>query len=68
MRTKLMPSNLGARDLPERICANVILAALVLLDPSRERSQVSILFTKPIPLGQLFDSKASDLDDTIKGG
>ncbi|HMG90654.1 MAG TPA: hypothetical protein VK589_11365, partial [Chryseolinea sp.] len=38
LRTKLMSVYLGAKDLPERISANVNHAALVPTDPSRELS------------------------------
>jgi hypothetical protein len=62
-----MLPNLGARDLPERICATFNHAAIVLTDPSRERSQVLIQFAKPIPFALLFDNKALALDDSANG-
>ena len=62
-----MLPNLGAKDLPERISATFNHAALVLMDPSRERSQVLIQFAKPIPLALLFDNKPTALDDSANG-
>jgi hypothetical protein len=66
-RTKLMLPNLDARDLPERISATFNDAAIVLTDPSRERSQVLMQFAKPIPFALLFDNKATALDDSANG-
>jgi hypothetical protein len=52
-----MPPNMGAKDLSERICANVNHAALALTDPSRKLSQVLMQLAKPIPIALFFDSR-----------
>ena len=63
---ELMSGYLAAKDLSERMSANINDAALVPTDPSRERYMYLIQFIKLIPLAQLFDSKASALEDTSK--